>query len=56
MNNLFIIKVTIESVMIIVFRAHDPISFKYISFWYPFLEPREPTFHSNTSVQSREVT
>ena len=31
-------------------RARSPIHVRHLSFWYPFLEPHETTYHSNTSV------
>jgi hypothetical protein len=37
--------------MVIIFWARCPISFEHVSFWYPFLEPLQTTYHSNTCAQ-----
>ena len=51
------IMVTINSRMIIILCTHSPISFKHMMpFWYPLLEPRLTTYHSNIGVWLREVT
>ena len=45
------IVLTIEAIMVVVFGACSLVSFKLVSFWYPFLELQLTTYHSNISVQ-----
>lgn len=44
-------QLTIESVMIIILWAHNPIHFEHMMFWYPSLEPQRVTYHSSIGVQ-----
>ena len=53
---LVLIKLTIKPWIIFTFWACDLVSFKQVSFGYPFLEPHPITYHSNTCVQLRQVT
>ena len=41
----------IEPKMTSIFWAHRPISFEFVSLWYPFLDPHLTTYVSNTGVQ-----
>lgn len=50
------IMLTIEIRMVITFRARNPTSFKYMSFWYSFLEPRQTMYHSNIGALKIRVT
>ena len=51
-----IIILNIELRMLIILWAHNPISFKHMSFWYLLLKPHQTTRHSHISVLIREVT
>ena len=40
---------------VVVFWACNLISFKHMSFWYPFLKPHHSTYHADVSVLLRKV-
>ena len=37
----------IERNVVIIFWAHNPISFEHMSIWYLLMEPHQTTSHSN---------
>ena len=52
----FPIMLIIESIMVNNLWATSPISFKHVSFWYPFLKPHLIMHHSNIGVLWRWIT
>ena len=47
---------TIEHIILIIFEAHNLVSSKHMSFWYPFLEPHKTTYHSNIRVSIKKTS